>query len=551
MGTTTRYVPYDYRRVCDVCGNLRNISTMVQKPGSVWVCSYHPSERTELQLSDAIARQRPVQILPVPYPKPLNPDLPNTYRADDGATFGFVSRMVTLGAQYLDVTNGDGAIIPNSGLQNLPVVPLYSWAARYFYDFIQQNQGSALMLAQAQTQLALAASSLMALQVGFGVAPSSTQANDAFYGAFIDGVISEFVSNNAYTEDAATGGLALLYAYRKTGNQRYLIGARAAASFLRNVQAIGSNGTHFTSSDSAGTVRLYTGGLASLVAYTSGFYSDHRFYPTSLLALEFWNALKATDGDQEIGASTAVIGFSTTPQDLLSTAIGDLRAFWTDGVYDTTQNATVAGFTSAHPFEDFNAYPASKPNTTVTGTGSWEYQDGNQSTGSLVTGLNYAKGLGALYAFEGASDQVTDVDTFIRGLASNSSYQTPTSVSTPSLWAGSTGTYNAKQGIATYLDVRNSRNGSTLYDWGALGCVARLWAARHASDFKTARVAALGKTQRFQNGKASDGMQFDRIGLRGRSGLSFQTSFTETIVSRSRRVNDAVAAAQWGTAYRV
>jgi len=94
-----------------------------------------------------------------------------------------------------------------------------------------------------------------------------------------------------------------------------------------------------------------------------------------------------------------------------------------------------------------------------------------------------------------------------------------------------------------------AKNGSSLYDWASLGLMASIRAARHASTFKASRLAALGKRLRFADGLPSDYV-YDYISLRGRSGLTFQTGFTETIVGLSRMANDGVAAARFGNVFR-
>lgn len=542
MGTT-RYVPYDYQRVCDICGVVRNRSKLVEHAGYVFVCPQHKGERTELELSELISQMEPIRMLPAPDPKPYNLDTPNLLRADDAATFNFLYFQATssAGARYVDVTNGDGAPIASPAFS----LQTRGWAARYFYDLIQQGTANPEMLAQAAEALESIANTVMIRQFGALLAPTATRANSALYGGFLQ------IESPAgwYSEDAAVCGLALLYAYRVLGTPAYLVNAKAAASFLRNCQAIGSDGTNFTSTDAAGTTRLYTGGITRFVANVAGFYSDHWFLPSCLLALEFWKELKATAGDIDVGASAAVAGFDSVPECLLSEAIADLREFAETGAPDVSTGTTINGFSASTPFEVFNAYPQVKPNTSVTGTGRWEYVEG--TIGVQVTGLNWAKGLGALYAYEGYSEQVEAIDTYLRGFESNPDFETADDAPPSVVAAASTGEYDATQGIATLLDVVAEENASSLYDWGAFGCMARLYGAQHKPDLIAARANVLGVTQRFDNGIPADGNAFDRIGLRGRSGLSFQTSFTETIASASRRVKDAVAAAQWATAYRV
>ncbi len=548
--TTTRYVPADYRRVCDVCGQLRNRSQMTERAGSEFVCSYHVRERTELELSNAIAATRPIGIKPVPNPKPLDPNNPNTFEADEMVLFNFIDQQIGAGTRYENVTAGDGA--PQSG----QMVPMMAWAARYLYNLIVENKRPLNIIARATTLLGLAATALRGRQRGFGLSASSTRANDAFYGGVLESGATTYV-----TENTATAGLAFLYAYRATGSIVYRASALAAASFLRNVQAIGSNGSQFTSRDAAGVSRLYTGGIASEVSTVFGvdprefFYSNHLFYPSGLWALHFWNELQTTDGDQEIGASAAVSGFDSTPESLLSVAIADMREFWADGVLDSAGD-TISGLSSTTPREFFNAYPATKANfPTVTGTGRWEYQDGGASTGTLVTGMNFAMALAALYAYEGQTSQVTTVSDWLRTFTSNATFETSANTSDMALARALTGTYDPTQTVATLLTVRDSANGyasiktngSSLYDWGAFGLLASIWSVRNRSSFTTARVSALGVAQRYRDGKRSDGDIFDRVTLRGQSGLTYQTAFS---VAGVGVVNDAVRAAMFANVFR-
>lgn len=60
---------------------------------------------------------------------------------------------------------------------------------------------------------------------------------------------------NTYTvtsEDVAAGGLALVYAYRVTGDNRYLEGAKKAALCLRRLQAGNVRTINYSSTASAG-----------------------------------------------------------------------------------------------------------------------------------------------------------------------------------------------------------------------------------------------------------------------------------------------------------
>jgi hypothetical protein len=424
MSDADGYEAWNPRRLCDTCGDLYRLSQMRRLPGNVWSCNVLcAGERSATELSKANASQKPFLYRPVRNAKPEDPFNPDTFEADDGPILNFVARMVTAGTRYESVVAGDPAPLAGHKIDGL------AWAGAYLYNVIADAKLGASTIARAKTLLSSVATQLMARQRGFGLFSTATQATDLFYGGFIESGATTYI-----TQNTATSGLAMLYAYRVFGTTAYVTSARAAASYLRNVQAIGSNGSQFTSSDAPGTARLYTGAVCSEVSTASGvdpgqnFYSNHLFYPGDLIALQLWNELKITDGDQTIGCTATINGFDSTPSQLLSTSIADMRAFWANGVRDSALE-TYTGLSSTTPREFFNAYPATKSGFNVTGTGRWEYQDGNAATGTLISSLNFAKGLSALFAYEGASAQVTTVDGWMRSFTSNADFETPAIVS--------------------------------------------------------------------------------------------------------------------------
>lgn len=517
MPTTTSYVPYDYRRVCDLCGNLYQRSKMFKK-GQYTYCADHAGERTTEELDRANARARPFRILPVPNAKPDDPLAPDVFEAEESDVVALLDAVLPQGARYAQVVEGSATAIPNS----YDVIQANSWACAHYYRLLTATYPRGhknLWPDQIAPRMRLAADRLLALQSVTG-----TRATNAFFGAFLGTSATIY-----YPEDTAVAGLAMLYAYRTLGDAKYLVGARSAASFLRNAQALGSNGVNFTSSDYDGTVRLYTGAIVN--AIYSDFTSDQRMYPGGLLALQMWNELKLTDGDQTIGATAAIASmFTTAPSALMSTCMSDLRTFWLTGTYDATKLTVVNGFSSTTPAEYFAAYPV--------GSGSWEYWDYGPTTGTTITSLNFAKGIAALYAVDGVSAKVAELDTWLQTFTSNSAYETPSSTSPAGLRHLTTGVYAATTAPAQVLLVRDStsnyaaiaKNGNSLYDWGAFGLMSPLWARRHAAAFKPARNQACRARQRFADGKPSDG-NWDDVGfLRGRQGLSWQTGFTEQLM---------------------
>lgn len=526
MGSLTPYVPYDYRRLCDICGVLHMRSSLRRK-GPYMICDDHPGERIDEELDRANARQRPFRILPVPNAKPEDQNAPDVFESEESLIVALIDQATAGSARYLNVASGSPAPLPNAA----DVIPVNAWGCVHYYGLILATYPKGhvdVWHAQALARLRVCVDRLLALQTIAG-----SRASNSYYGGMLATGASYY-----YSEDASIAGLAFIYAYRLLADVKYLYAARACANFLRNMQAIGSDGLRFTSSDAAGASRLYTGGITDYVSTVAGFYSDHRFYPSSLLALQFWSELKLTDGDQVIGATAAVSGdFSTAPQKIMSSCMADLRAFWTVGAYDVATGTVRTGLSATTPSECFNAYPVSKPNTTATGSGSWEYQDDNAFHGTKVTAMNFAKALSALYAVDGLTSQITTLDDWLQTFKSNPAYQTPSPMSEGGLANSATGTYSPSVAPAKLLLVRDSSNGlapvamngATLYDWGAFGLMAQLWASRRALAFKLARVAACQRRRRTSDGLPRDGF-WDETGFqRGRQGLTWQTTFGETL----------------------
>lgn len=512
---------WDYARVCDICGARCNASDLT-KHQTMMICRRHTGERTRIELDRLNADFRPTRVWPVPNPKPQNPNSPYTFISEESDTLTFLAQMTGAGARYLNVTSGDGSSLSGEQTNTL------GWTGYYLYGLVAADERPASMVLQAQTLLVQAATTLQTRQNGFGLNPSYTRAANSDFGAVLEPGETTYS-----TETAIMAGLTMLYAYRQTGTLSFLFGARAAASYLRNVQAIGKFGVHHTSTDAAGTGYLYTGSLCSEVATAAGFYSDHLFYPSALMALVFWKELTTTDGDQQLGATTAIAGdFSQVPQQLMSQCMTDLRACWETGIRDST-GTTLTGLSATTPREFFNAYPQSKSQFLFSGTGMWEFVDGAAAIGTQVTGRQFAKGLHALYVYEGVSSQVSSVDDWLRSFTSNPEFETPDDTSESVLARSTTGTYDPELGITTLLDVRDAdadyaaikTNGSSLYDWGAFGLLSGVWARRHGGTFVQSRLTTSYLNQRFRDGRPYDGLNFDPLHLHGRSGLSLQTAF--------------------------
>jgi hypothetical protein len=362
-------------------------------------------------------------------------------------------------------------------------------------------------------------------------------------------------NSNYFTERIGFAGLAFLAAYRITRTAKYLTSAQACATFLRNCQAIGSHlAANFTSSDAAGTVRLYTGGVVRTIAGGTNLVSNHQFHPQSLSILEFWKALFEVSGDGTYGAPGTVGGvFTSSPAALLSTMMADMRAFWSVGTYDVASGTTYTGLSATTPREFFNAYPAVHTGfigRDGTGSGSWEFSDADASTGTQITGLNFSAALSALHAYEGYSSQVSSVWTWLMSFTSNAAFQAASGTTLQDFSVVSTNnsvnpaapptgqgnavapSYDPTLALATVLTVRDSANsyaaikinGSALYEWAATGIMAAIQSSRNASAFRKAKdtvsEVAFRLPPDFVYGDS--GPTVDYATLRGRTGLSFQ-----------------------------
>lgn len=501
---------------------LRPIEEM-HRQDELWVCTYDTRERVRTKLDRLNARERPFTIKPVPNPKPQNPYYPNTLETDDAAVFNFLSQQVSELCRYEQVNSGAAPLTSSGG-----TIETLSWAARYFYDLIQENSRPRDLIDRAKAILNAIATYLYSRQRGFGLVPNASRATDAYWGGILASGATTYVTN-----DVATGGLALLYNYRITGTPKYLLAARGVANYLRNVQSIGKCAYQYTSSDAAQNTPFYTGALSSEVSTAVGidtgevFYSTHLFYPSSLLVLEFWNELKTTDGDQIIGATALGDAFTSIPAQLLSTSMGELRACWETGITGSN-GVLINGLSSTTPREFFNAYPATKLHfPTITGTGLWQYANADATQISAQT---VSLALSALYNYEGATSQVTTISDWLRTFTSNPDFETPDDTSTRDLYRSTTGTYDPTLSLSTMLTVVDAdgnatkTNGSSLYDWGAFGLMSRIWAARNRASFMLSRLYPLNTVQRFFDGNSMD-IPTDRVILRGESGLTMQTGF--------------------------
>lgn len=276
---------------------------------------------------------------------------------------------------------------------------------------------------------------------------------------------------------------------------------------------------------------------------------DHDLYPGDLVALEFLEAAIAEDGDLTYGDDSAVGDFESATSAPTSTMMAQAKAFWEAGVAEAAGGAAVKGFSTATPREYFDCFISDSGG----GTGTWQYYSSAGGV-STITSQNYALALRGWYAVYGYDATVAATWAWLLAATSNVTFETSVTASKSQIAEGKTGTYAPGTCLATVIDVVSggaavNRNGSDLYNWATVGLLAELRTAQDLANFRESKREASKMRRRNTAGTPGD-ERHEMPSLRGRTGLTFQTFFTETILSAARRVYDVVAAAMFGLSYR-
>lgn len=573
---TNSFVPGTFLKCCAVCGFRFRANELRRGEDGFWRCTAYCLEVPSIT-RDKIATmaQKRKEAPPPPHGTPF--DRGSTF-ANEAVIFNFLCEQpikdanwpggFRLGAapqDYFDTTNGGiGAAAPvpqtdplNSGATGYSVSSAGE-TCRYLYSVINDNKRPLRWIATAKAKLRELVDWMITKQRGFGTSPASTKTNDGLWG----GIISQFGSGLYYAVDNAGAGLSMLHAFRVLGDAKYLVSAKASASFLRNMQA--APNPPYLGTLPVGLTTI--GGIAT------------QYYPTAMLALEMWNELLTTSGDALYGSDGTPAGFAVIPQQLLSQCIADIRGFWRTGVRDALLGVVVTGLSSAKLSEYLNQ----------SGSAVWQRIDGPlATTGTLVTGRNIAMALRSLYAYEGYSTQVADVWTYLMALGSNALFQSAVntlatdytcalgtnSANPPPPPAGSGNviapSFNSKLALSNCINASVANNGEdyywavataaglsvqhrSTYDWTTFGLMAAIQSAKDQGNFKKAKEAAC--TTRYRMPITFVDLPVEEtVLLRGSSGLAFQLSLYDDVNGNgdpSNRLVSATAAAMIGNAFR-
>lgn len=509
MGDTTHgYVPRDFRRTCDQCGNLYNRSELHRK--GPWIyCSDcdEPGDRIREELDAAIARQRPFRILPVPNAKPVA-DGPYDYQAEEAQIFDFI--LATAPSR-----NIGGAFSPAA----------CAWAICYLCDIITQNTRPPSWISSARTKAQSLYTILVALQYGAPLGPAAT-AQDPRCGGFNEGG-----AQLAATTIAA--GLAFTKAYAALGISDALSAANRCATWIRHAQCGDLQLTTWHTVYPSGGSAYHVGGVASNVNISSPVQSGV-YNLADTYAAVFLVALGAIVGTSTAYGDTASTSyFSAATSATLATMIAEIVAFAEVGPKDSAHSdANTPGLSTTAPKSSYSAYTSIS-----TGTGSW-------GSPTSVSGSAIASAVAAAYAANPADATVAAVIAWLNSFTANAANATPSTNLPQQTLNALTGTYTPTIAPAVGLTASApfTETTGTEYDLAALGLLAPVLAATNATQLRGSR-ATLSPGQRF----STFDLGFRYLGPIGRAGLSLQpNSATGGIYTP-----DVTFAAQYGAVYRV
>ncbi len=486
--------PETFLRPCDLCGIRWRANELVRSSDGKFRCIRWCVEETQLDRDkiSAASRTGARDAPPAPFGVPYA--LKDAY-GEEGILFNFLANAPIVDSGW--PTGRRQGAAPGQSFQPLGRVQtsqgVYNLTAagetmRYLYGLIVENKRPTSWITRARVKLRELADWVFTIQSGFGANVNATKSNSFSYGcAFSSG------TNPGLAADQGRLGLGVMFAYQLFGDAKYLAQARGFANFLTNMQQGGLLTAGFSSTDAAGTIPVNYGTWTRSLDFSRRY--DHLYRPDSLVALEFLFTLYGVVGDEMQGGDNTFSGaYTVAPQQLLSTSMAAARAFWSVGALDNATGVTVNGLSTTTPKEHFNSYPTVKP-PYANGTGSWEYQDGQNSVGLLITAQYWAIAMRSLYAYEGYSSQVAAIWTWLTSFVTNPAFAaTSTSIAQDAPTALSLrGNYNPKLSLSTLLQVRTASlgaaamNGSSLYDWQCAGIMSAIQGAKDPGSLDLAK----------------------------------------------------------------
>lgn len=253
----------DQRFACSICGDDTWSFKKLRKIGpNQWACPYdyrglHDADLQGAGTPQIIIQPKARKIVRETVEVPL-------LAKSEAAIFNLLSASYGGGVPpypYVDVTNGDGAVVGTQGVRPA------AWSAIYLAEVIRENRRPATWIDLAKVRLRTLCDYLLTQQSGSPFIDATitacigpTASTELDYGGFLtmqDPCVFELAY--IYAEDQGAGGLALLRAYQILGDIKYQAGYRDALTCLRRMQCGGKLTTRYAVTTSGGTTRYDSG----------------------------------------------------------------------------------------------------------------------------------------------------------------------------------------------------------------------------------------------------------------------------------------------------
>lgn len=273
MSTASPYVPRDYRRACDQCGVIWNVSQLSRREDGMYYCPddndrWTAREKDRLSAQQAGPRWRQAPTVRAPHAEV------DTFQAEEGRILDLLNASMAGGVapyQTFDVTNGSGA---NANSQTISTS---GYVIIYCYGIVTENTRPAHWITNCKSIIKTCADYLITKQFGqaSAIAANSnyTAASTAMaYGGVTINITTPPAGDTHNTATVTSGdtGLALLawvYAYRVLGDFNYILAARMAATCLRRMQRGDAVTTQYATTTVGGTTRLRTNMFTNSVSF--------------------------------------------------------------------------------------------------------------------------------------------------------------------------------------------------------------------------------------------------------------------------------------------
>lgn len=581
--TDTGWARRDYPRTCDICGHRFKFSALKSIGEMKFACPDDAKGLTATQISRYNARARPVQVKPHKHAKPDG--YVDSFQMSEARIFNAITSERVLGEdgvvrsglapyELLDIGGpGPGRPFPRTAGAPAETPRAAGWAAIYLYGVIQSEDRPRAWGTRASAKLGELGDWLLAHQFtssGGAAYAASAAATLTVYGGFPrDGAAG--ATATIYAEDQAVALIALVRAYQTNGTMRHLLGARAAATCLRRIQAGGYRTTAYLVSN-AGGARLEPGPFpVSITATKAGGVFTTTTHSTSLrpadlIAAIAFKVLQEAEGDSTYGDATAVGEFALATAGTLSAASAAAVSWWATAQLGS-DGVAIAGLSATTPRESYTVTTSAAP-----GAPAWAYAR-TVSGVSYVTSRNFAM---ALYALDEMGEDVTVVYAWLRATAADPAHALADDTSDWATARLTSGPFDATLAPAAEIAVLSGSTsvnvagaafyaphglGSTpgpLYDFAAEGLLAGIRSPLDGT--RTTKRTIEAQRRRRQSPAATlaasapawlSSDQEDDIQQRGKAGLSLQTGFKEQLEDGSMYAfRDMAAAAMVGALYR-